>query len=200
MFRYSIALSFILVLPPLLMFWLVVHPFIRFWRRLGLWWTYGLTLSAMFTGGVAIFLVRGPLLAVDFGENHGLETAGAMALLASVLLRIRVGKRISFPQIVGVPEIDPGGHPGKLLTEGIYAQIRHPRYVQVVLGLAGGALIANYPAAYIAAALWLPGVWIITQLEEKELIARFGKDYEDYRRRVPGFVPKLRPTTNETGF
>lgn len=200
MFRYSIALSFILVLPPLLMFWVVVHPFIGFWRRLGLGWTYGITLAGMFAAGAAIFQVRGRLLAVDFGADHGLQIAGILALAASIVLRIRVGKRISFPQIVGVPEIDPRGHPGKLLTEGIYAQIRHPRYVQILLGLAGGALLANYPAAYLAAALWVPGVWIITRLEERELVARFGQDYVDYRRKVPAFVPRFRPTTNEAGF
>lgn len=188
-FRYSVALIFILVLPPLLIFWMVVHPLIHFWRRLGLRLTYGILISAMLAAAGALFLIRKPLLSVDYGNDNALLITGSVCLALSIFLKLKVSRKISFTQIVGVPEIDPQGHPGELLITGIYSRIRHPRYVQVILGLAGGALMANHPASYLATALWLPGVWIIVRLEEKELCHRFGAAYEEYRRKVPAFIP-----------
>jgi protein-S-isoprenylcysteine O-methyltransferase Ste14 len=191
-YRYILALVFTMVLPPVLMFWMVVHPFIGFWRKLGLRWTYGILVAAMGAGAAVLFHFRRPLLAVDFGENRALQAAGGVCVALSLILRVMVGRKFSMAQIIGVPEIAPQEHPGKLMTAGIYAHIRHPRYVQLFLGLAGGALVANHLASYVATALWLPGIWIIVGLEEKELCKRFGAAYEDYRRRVPGFIPRMR--------
>jgi protein-S-isoprenylcysteine O-methyltransferase Ste14 len=93
---------------------------------------------------------------------------------------------------VGFPEIAPDRFPRPLITEGIYGRIRHPRYVQLLIALTGYALIANYLAAYLAVALWVPGIYVIVRLEEKELRAHFGDAYDDYCRRVPRFLPKLK--------
>jgi protein-S-isoprenylcysteine O-methyltransferase Ste14 len=40
-------------------------------------------------------------------------------------------------------------------------------------------------------ALWLPGIYVIVRLEEKELRDRFGLAYDEYRRRVPRFLPRI---------
>jgi protein-S-isoprenylcysteine O-methyltransferase Ste14 len=32
-------------------------------------------------------------------------------------------------------------------------------------------------------------------IEERDLVSHFGHQYEDYRRRVPMFVPRLKPLT-----
>ena len=191
LFRYSVALIFILVLPPLLLFWMVVHPLIHFWRRLGLWLTYGVLIAAMIAGAWILFAIRKPLLSVDYGSNNPLLIVGSVCLAISVFLKVKVSRRISFAQIAGVPEIDPQAYPGELLMTGVYSRIRHPRYVQVVLGLAGGALMANYLSSYVATTLWLPGVWLIVYLEEKELCQRFGAAYEEYRGKVPAFIPEF---------
>jgi len=187
-FRYSIALIFLLVLPPLLMFWIVVHPLINFWRKLGLRLTYTILITAMAAAAAILFLLRKSLLATDYGTSLPLLIAGTLCLGVSIYLRLQIRKKFSFAQIAGVPEIDPQGHPGELLTTGIYSHIRHPRYVQVMLGLAAGSLMANHLGSYVATALWLPGLWVIISLEEKELCQRFGAAYEEYRRKVPAFI------------
>jgi len=172
-FRYSIALIFLLVLPPLLMFWIVVHPLINFWRKLGLRLTYTILITAMAAAAAILFLLRKSLLATDYGTSLPLLIAGTLCLGVSIYLRLQIRKKFSFAQIAGVPEIDPQGHPGELLTTGIYSHIRHPRYVQVMLGLAAGSLMANH---------------LGSSLEEKELCQRFGAAYEEYRRKVPAFI------------
>jgi protein-S-isoprenylcysteine O-methyltransferase Ste14 len=55
----------------------------------------------------------------------------------------------------------------------------------------GSALIANYLALYLVVALWLPGLYFIVLLEEKELRDRFGPAYDEYCRRVPRFIPRF---------
>ena len=76
-------------------------------------------------------------------------------------------------------------YPRTLVAEGIYARLRHPRYVELLIALIGYALIANYLASYFVVALWIPAICgLIVFLEEEELRDHFGKVYEDYCRRV----------------
>jgi protein-S-isoprenylcysteine O-methyltransferase Ste14 len=34
---------------------------------------------------------------------------------------------------------------------------------------------------------------VAVQFEERDLVAHFGKQYSDYQRRVPMFIPSLKP-------
>ena len=61
------------------------------------------------------------------------------------------------------------------MTEGLYAQVRHSRYLQLLLALLGGSLMANTLAAYMECALWISGAWVIVRLEEQELRERYGR-------------------------
>jgi protein-S-isoprenylcysteine O-methyltransferase Ste14 len=58
-----------------------------------------------------------------------------------------------------------------------------------MLALAGWALLANYPAGYLAALLWIPLMLLIVRLEETELYRRFGGEYHAYCERVGRFWP-----------
>jgi protein-S-isoprenylcysteine O-methyltransferase Ste14 len=74
-------------------------------------------------------------------------------------------------------------------TPLLYAHVRHPLYVGWALAFwatptmtVGHALFATTLTLYMVAA---------TFVEERDLVAHFGETYEDYRRRVPRFVPRL---------
>ena len=95
--------------------------------------------------------------------------------------------------LIGVPELT-AGESGELLTTGIYARIRHPRYVQLLLALSAYALFANYSGAYIMAALFWAQIYVVVLLEEAELRDRFGEAYVSYAARTPRFVPRLPDT------
>ncbi len=187
--RYILAVLVLISFPPALLFWLIVHPLIHFWRRMGLARSY--TAIAVFYLGcvVGLFQLRRPLLAVEFGTNYWLIGLGALILAATAALAWQRQKQLTFRILVGVPELGPDSHPQKLLTEGIYARIRHPRYVEAVVGILGYALIINYLAVYLIYILSLGAIYLIVNLEEKELRERYGGEYEDYCRRVPRFIP-----------
>ncbi|MGD8726878.1 MAG: hypothetical protein PVH40_04485, partial [Gemmatimonadales bacterium] len=79
--------------------------------------------------------------------------------------------------------------PGRLITEGIDAAIRHPRYVEVVLFPAAHAFLANHIGTHVVAALGILALYLGLVLEEQELRNCFGSGYEEQCRRVPRFIP-----------
>ena len=154
--------------------------------------TYTVVLTTIGAAMVGLFSIRHDLLTADFGTNYPLLGLGVLSLILSGRMRFAIQKHLSIKTLLGFPEISPNRFPRELITEGIYARMRHPRYVQLLIALIGYALIANYLATYLAVALWIPGIYIIVQLEEKELRAHFGESYDEYCRKVPRFLTKLR--------
>ncbi len=191
-FRYYLALLYTVLLPPTLLTWLVIHPFIKFWRRVGLFWTYVMVTAVVCPGVAGLFLMRRTLLAVEFGTSWPLLALGVLGVAVAVRLRVSLHRHFSNQQLMGLPELAPDRYPQQLVTEGLHARVRHPRYLQYLLVLAGFALMANYLALYLTLAVLVPGIWLIVILEEKELRARFGPAYDDYCRRVPRFIPRRR--------
>jgi protein-S-isoprenylcysteine O-methyltransferase Ste14 len=51
-------------------------------------------------------------------------------------------KHLSITTLIGVPELSR--REGKLLREGIYGVVRHPRYLSAGLGVVGNELVINY--------------------------------------------------------
>jgi protein-S-isoprenylcysteine O-methyltransferase Ste14 len=190
--RYYVALIMVIAVTPALAFWLVVHPFVRFWRRFGPVWTLSLVWGAQAVGMVALFQVRKPLLETEFGTNYVLIALGVLCIVAAAVGRVKLSRQLTVRVIAGLPELAPERYPQKLLTEGVYARIRHPRYAQFLLALLGYTLFANYLALYAVFALWVGGAYLIVLFEERELRDRFGGEYEEYSRRVPRFVPRWR--------
>lgn len=78
---------------------------------------------------------------------------------------------------------------GRLLQEGIYARVRHPRYAAVMIGIWGWAAMSNHGTSYLIAALLIPALVGVIHFEERELVDRFGGAYREYRDRVPALIP-----------
>lgn len=106
------------------------------------------------------------------------------------MLLLQRRRRLTFPVLAGWSELSRD-KPGVLLTDGIYGRMRHPRYVEVVLGTLVYCLIANYAGAYIVLAAAVPVLYAVVLLEERELRQRFGAAYTAYARRVPRFFPRF---------
>ena len=188
-FRYILALLVVVCVPPGVALWLVIHPLAGFWRRLGPGWTYAI-LSVPTLGGIAVlFLARRTLLGADLGTNAWLIALAIPCAAIWIVLALRRRRRLTFRILAGWPELSRD-QPGVLLTDGIYATMRHPRYVEVVLGTASYCLIANYLGAYIVLAASMAVLYVVVLLEERELRRRFGDAYDAYARRVPRFIPR----------
>jgi protein-S-isoprenylcysteine O-methyltransferase Ste14 len=91
---------------------------------------------------------------------------------------------------VGTPApVAPTEH---LVVGGVYRYVRNPMYLAVLTTIVGQALLFGRPVllAY-AAAVGVVFLFFVRLYEEPTLAARFGESYEQYRRAVPGWLPRL---------
>ena len=188
--RYYMAILILFGVPVGLLMWLVIHPFHKLLRHVGLRWAYFIVAVPLTLLAGTILWCRDVILATDYGTNYLLMALSVAPFALAVAIYLSHRKYLTLPIVVGVPELT-GGQKGVLLTEGIYGRIRHPRYVESVLWILGYALFTNYLALYLVFLLTLPVIHIIVLLEEKELKERFGRDYEEYCRRVSRYIPKI---------
>jgi len=80
----------------------------------------------------------------------------------------------------------------KIVSSKIYSVIRHPQYFGGILAHIGiSFLLSSFFSLLITPIIILLN-FLVAWKEEKELIKEFGKIYEDYKKNVPMFVPKLR--------
>jgi protein-S-isoprenylcysteine O-methyltransferase Ste14 len=80
-----------------------------------------------------------------------------------------------------------------LVQSGAYRLVRHPIYASMLCMLLGTALLRT-PAVLIVVALvfFIAGTQIRIRIEDGLLAARFGPAFEEYRRRVPAYIPFTR--------
>ena len=188
--RSWVGIIVVMSYPVGLLLWVVIHPFAAFWRRLGTAWTYGILSIPSLAYMVVVFLMRKKILARDFGTQYLLVGLAFVFMIIGILLSLKRRKYLNFSRLSGIPELSEKQYPGKLLTDGPYARIRNPRYIEAAFFTLGYVVFANYLVPYIMFLLSLPVLFLVVILEEKELLQRFGKEYEEYCQRVPRFIPK----------
>jgi len=84
----------------------------------------------------------------------------------------------------------------KVISSGIYSIIRHPQYLGGILAHIGISFLLSSFLSLITTPIVIILNFLISWKEEKELIKEFGNEYEDYKNKVPMFLPKLRKRVN----
>ena len=80
---------------------------------------------------------------------------------------------------------------GKLVTEGIYAYIRHPQYTGFFL-ITFGMMLEWATIPLIGLYILLVVLYVrLAKREEKDMVEEFGQEYEAYRKRTKMFIPGL---------
>jgi protein-S-isoprenylcysteine O-methyltransferase Ste14 len=193
--RYFLGVLNVIVLPPELLFWFVIHPWARWWRRLGPMRTYLIVVPVLIAFAALLWRVRGPLLGADLGTSWSLVAIALLLFGVMTWLEIQYWKHLSIATLVGVPELSPPEErKSRLLQDGIYRVVRHPRYLSQAIGVIANGLIINHVGMYILILALLLAGYVMTVLEERELVDRFGEAYREYQREVPRLIPRLRRT------
>jgi protein-S-isoprenylcysteine O-methyltransferase Ste14 len=190
--RYYLALIILVSWVQVSAFWFVIHPFVATWRKAGPKVAYAAAIGVMVLIGAVVILLRHRLLSIEFGTLRALWAPAALVYLAALVLEIRCRQQLSFRILIGLPELAPDRSPQKLITEGIYARVRHPRYAAGILALLALAWFTNYLAIYVLFVVFVPVIYAVTVLEERELVDRFGAEYERYRAKVPRLILRFR--------
>jgi protein-S-isoprenylcysteine O-methyltransferase Ste14 len=92
--------------------------------------------------------------------------------------------------LAGGPAGMSQGMPEHLVTHGVYAWTRNPMYLGHLTFLTGAALLTRSPLAITALALAGPWFGGRVAADEARLGAAFGAEYDEYRRRVPRWLPR----------
>ena len=78
-----------------------------------------------------------------------------------------------------------------VIRKGIFGFVRHPIYLSEII-LYEGLLVLHISLA--AAFIWVIAIFFlyyISRYEEKLLLKKFGKEYEQYMKEVPMWFPRL---------
>jgi len=79
----------------------------------------------------------------------------------------------------------------QLVQSGPYTYLRHPIYAGLLLGIAGTALAVGEWRGIMALILSGTNYFVKARREDRILAARFGEEFEAYRRRVGFLVPRI---------
>jgi protein-S-isoprenylcysteine O-methyltransferase Ste14 len=159
-----------------------------------LWWRHLISVL-LFPATMTVFIpaliaVLAGIDAPDFGTTSGLLCGIAGGALIAVGLGMLVWTVFLFDRVgEGTLAI---GSPVKLVVHGPYRHVRNPMMT--------GVFCIQLGTAAAMQSLWLLG-WFalfftlvliaIRTIEEPHLQKRFGADYDDYRRHVPRWIPRL---------
>lgn len=193
--RHLLAVLLVVSIPAAVLYWYLVHPFVGFWRRRGPAVTYLVVGTVCVALIVALLPWRSALIGNPWPFSWPLASAGLALYAVAIFLERACRRYLRFSILTGSPELS-SSDPGVLLTEGIYARTRNPRYLAVLVALLAFALILNYPGLYVLFLLSIPALYLVILLEERELAERFGDEYRRYVERVPRLVPRLGPAAD----
>jgi protein-S-isoprenylcysteine O-methyltransferase Ste14 len=142
--------------------------------------------------GVAAGLVPWSITGWDAGDvPAALVAAGAALTAAGVLVLLHAFGRFV---VEGLGTPAPVAPPERLVVGGLYRHVRNPMYLAVGAAILGQALLFGRPALALYALAFGAAVFAFVRLyEEPALTRRFGREYEEYRRAVPGWWPRRRP-------
>ncbi|GAI42613.1 unnamed protein product, partial [marine sediment metagenome] len=79
-----------------------------------------------------------------------------------------------------------------VIGKGVFGIVRHPIYL--------GAILFYFGLLVITFSIIATGIWVLiiafyyfnSKHEEKLLLDKFGKDYEEYKKEVPMLIPRMR--------
>ena len=153
--------------------------------------TYLIVVPVSVAFGALLFRFRGSLLGKDLGTSWSLVAIALLLYGVMARLQFQYRKHLSPRTLVGISELSPTGHKqDRLLQEGIYGMVRHPRYLSAGIGVVANLLLSNHAGLYVLMLCLLPAGYLMVVMEERELVERFGEEYRQYQRKVPRIIPR----------
>ena len=120
-----------------------------------------------------------------------LFVAGLLLILVGLSLLVMTIRSFI---LIGRGTLAPWDPTKKLVVSGPYAYVRNPMISGVIAILLGESLLFLSWKVFA----WFVLAFFINDLyfrlsEEPGLLARFGKEYREYKRNVPRWIPRLKP-------
>jgi len=81
--------------------------------------------------------------------------------------------------------------PEKVVATGIYAVVRHPQHLGWLSTHVGFTFLLSALYSLLFTPFLVGLLYLISRKEEEELTREFGREYEEYKRKVPMFIPRF---------
>jgi protein-S-isoprenylcysteine O-methyltransferase Ste14 len=172
------------------LFWLMVHPRAHRWRARDRS-PFRVLVPAWITMWVGIGALTGPWRSIVLYSTRWTWLLALLLFAVGVFLYSRSGTHFTFAQLGGLPEVRRDHSDARLVTTGIRAHVRHPVYLAHLCEIIAWSVGTGLLVCWILTAFAILTGAVMIRMEDAELLRRFGKEYADYRDRVPAVFPKL---------
>jgi protein-S-isoprenylcysteine O-methyltransferase Ste14 len=179
-----VAIAVLAFETPVPFYWLVLHGPVSFWRKHV---RAAFPVAVTTAWGIVDFLLyrfRAELFRRDGASL--LWLAGIVLMGFDVFTFSTSEAVLGGPRIVGHSELSGSRD---LIARGIYAHVRHPRYLGMMAAVFGACLILATPRLWAASVCWLIIALLTIRAEEHELRERLGPAYAAYAAQVPALLP-----------
>jgi protein-S-isoprenylcysteine O-methyltransferase Ste14 len=142
-----------------------------------------LYLLARFTG-----LDRSNINASLWSTYLGMGETGMLIAMVFGYALVLLGIGVFFQ---GWRQVHRAHREDRLVTDGLYALVRHPQYTGLFIALFGEGVV-HWPTLFSVGLfpVIVFAYYRLARREERQMLECFGEDYRIYQRRVPMFVPR----------
>lgn len=138
-------------------------------------------------GGLFVAIELALLAARGIGPVGWLAIVGGLLVLAAVVfLVVPVWQ---FKRYGGVDNGDIFANTTVVVDTGLYAVVRHPQFLAMLMLALGVAAIAQRPGEVLVGAAAAGSFLVDFRRADRRDIAKFGQPYREYMQRVPGWNP-----------
>lgn len=170
------------------LFWLMVHPRAHRWREKERS-PFRVLVPAWLTMWVGIGAITAPWRRTAL-YSTGWSWIPAVFLFAiGIFLYSRSGAHFSLAQLGGLPEVRANHSDDRLVTTGIRARVRHPVYLGHLCEMLAWSVATGLVVCWSLTAFAIATGAVMIRTEDEELRARFGIEFDAYRKRVPAVLP-----------
>jgi protein-S-isoprenylcysteine O-methyltransferase Ste14 len=118
-----------------------------------------------------------------------LRVLGAVLIVAGGAVLVNAFARFVREGLGTPAPVAPTEH---LVVGGLYRYVRNVMYIAVTTTILGQALLLGQVVLLVyAAVVWAGMAAFVLVYEEPTLASRYGEQYEEYRRAVPAWWPRL---------
>lgn len=188
------ALMMITMWPAIPMFLIQLHGVTRFWRKIGVW-TYLIIFLEWLPVAYVIQSNRDFFLQFQLEVSIAIVAIGFLFIAAGILLHSWTAILLGIKATIGYTELEEAesSNDTELIVTGPFSVVRHPSYWAHTFILFGTFLVSGTIVVGVITIIDLLIAYFITmELEDKELVERFGKEYKQYMKQVPKFFPKIK--------
>jgi protein-S-isoprenylcysteine O-methyltransferase Ste14 len=179
-----IAIAVLAFEMPVPIYWLILHTPVSFWRK---HIQAAFPVAVLIAWGIADFLLYRFRLELFRRDVSLWPALAGVALIGFDVFAFCISETVlGGRRIVGHSEL-AGSR--ELVARGMYARVRHPRYLGMMAGVLGSCLIAGLAPLWAAGLAWLALALLAIHAEERELRTRLGPVYAAYAEHVPALLP-----------